>query len=55
MRGGYGEILDIFGGGGIITKLDYFWVSLIYIFSLGQGTELEYFWGIGIFQIFLGL
>ena len=24
----YGEILDIFGGGGgLITKLDYFWVS----------------------------
>ena len=33
----YGEILDIFGGGGggagVITKLDYFWVSFIYIIS----------------------
>ena len=41
----YGEILDIFGGGGVITKLDYFWVSFIYIFFLRSRYRIGIFLG----------
>ena len=48
------EIVDIFGGH---HKTGLF-LGVIYIhfraFSLSQGTESEYFWGVAKFQIFFG-
>ena len=47
-------VFFFFLGGGVITKLDYLWESFlkkIRAFSLGQGTEWEYFLGLLKFQI----
>ena len=52
---------EFFGGHddgfGVITKLDYFWGSFLYIFfSQGLCTELEYFFfEVAIFKIFLSM
>ena len=49
----YGEILDIFGGG-VITKLDYFWVSFIYFFPKVKVQNWNIFGGLVYFKYFWG-